>query len=73
MSLVQSKVFQVVITKHGSERAKPAIWYAGKENKLFYCKKSERWTSVFEITSGYYKGKIIDPKDCKIINKTIKQ
>lgn len=61
------KKFMVVITKKGSEKAKPSIWYAGKEGKIFHVQKSQQWPSVYEVTSGYYKGKIIDPPDCKLM------
>lgn len=63
----KGKSFKVSITEKGSQRALPAIWYGGKANEVFEVVKSQEWTSVYEVVSGKFKGKIIDPKDCTIL------
>lgn len=67
--LEKTKAFQVVITQQGSEKAKPAIWYAGMAYYNFLVVKSKKWPTVYEVIEGKYKGNIIDPKDCKIAPK----
>jgi hypothetical protein len=62
-----NKPFTVTITKEGSDRAFPAIWYAGKAGQWFNVIKSKQWPSVYEVINGTHKGKLIDPKDCERI------
>ena len=59
-----AKEFQVRITKKGSDRAKPAIWYAWKEGQYYYVVKSSQWKTMYEVSRGKYKGRVIDPPDC---------
>lgn len=57
--------FKVTITEKGSAAALPAIWYGGKAGKSFTVIKSVQWPSFYEVVTGKFTGKIIDPKDCK--------
>lgn len=61
----EEKVFTVEITRKGSERAYPSIWYAGMDGFHFEVRKSKQWPSVYEVVKT---GKIIDPADCKKVN-----
>lgn len=66
MSKVNEKIFEVQITEHGSDRAKPAIWYAGKAGETFTVIRSKKYYPFYEVIIGEYKDKIIDSKDCVI-------
>jgi hypothetical protein len=69
-AMTMQKVICIEITPVGSERAKPAIWYAGMVGVRFNVAKSISWASIYEVVDGDYKGKVIDPKDCKIVDET---
>ena len=67
----KNEPFTVCITKEGSQRALPAIWYGGMYNRWFNVVRSKEWPSVYEVINGEFEGKIIDPKDCEKITLTI--
>lgn len=60
------KPFDVTITKQGAKNAYPAIWYSGRDGETFTVVKSKQWPSVYEVFSGRFAGKIIDPIDCAL-------
>lgn len=57
----------IEITHKGSEKAKPAIWYAGKEGRQFEVELSKEYNGVYQVAEGSFKGFFILKTDCKLI------
>ena len=66
----ENKPFTVMITEEGSADALPAIWYGGMANHWFNVVMNKQYR-MYEVVNGKYKGKVIDPKDCKKVEIVI--
>jgi hypothetical protein len=62
--------FRVQILPLGVDETQECAWYSIESGKEFEVLKSKKWSYYYEVVSGKYKDRPIDPKHCKRITPT---